>query len=155
MKDQTIGSSSHDMRSNDQRFKNSSTCPDAVHAALSRYPAKVSQQLLQLRKLVIQTHSKTASVGELVEGLRWGQPSYMTRKPETGTAIRLGMSKCGRPAMFFHCQTTLIATIRSHYLPVFDFEGNRALVLSSSLGSTKAELTHCIQLALTYKVTKT
>jgi len=127
-------------------------CAEEIFGAIHEFPDHVAKQLMQLRKLIIQTHKKTNNAGDLMEGLRWGQVSYLTKSPITGSTFRLGVGKCGRPALFFHCRTTLVETFRSHYLPVFDFEGNRALILSSSIASTKTELTHCIQQALTYKI---
>lgn len=119
---------------------------------LEQFPNEVGKALTQLRSLILSTHKKTENVGELSEVLRWGQLSYLTVKPQTGSMIRLGMSKSGKPAMFFHCGTSLIETYRAQYSHEFDFEGNRAVVLTSSVSSTKAALAHCIEQALTYKL---
>lgn len=122
-----------------------------VTDTLEQFPNDVSKALNQLRALIFTTHKKTESVGELSEVLRWGQLSYLTT---TGSMIRLGMSKSGKPAMFFHCGTSLIETFRAQYSHEFEFEGNRAVVLTSSVNSTKAALAHCVQQALTYKLEK-
>ena len=116
---------------------------------LEQFPNDVSKALGQLRALILSTHKKTENAGELLEVLRWGQLSYLS---PTGTMIRLGISKSGKPAMFFHCGTTLIETYRAQYTHEFEFEGNRALVLTGSVSSTKAALADCIQQALTYKL---
>ena len=119
---------------------------------LKQFPSEVGKALMQLRSLILSTHKKMANVGELSEVLRWGQLSYLTVKPQTGSMIRLGMSKSGKPAMFFHCGTSLIETYRAQYSHEFEFEGNRAVVLTSSVSSTKAALAHCVEQALTYKL---
>lgn len=124
---------------------------ELAQETLQQFPAEIGKALGQLRSLILFTHKKTENVGELSEVLRWGQLSYLT---PTGSMIRLGMSKSGKPAMFFHCGTSLIETYRAQYSHEFEFEGNRALVLTSSVSSTKAALAHCIEQALTYKLKK-
>jgi len=116
---------------------------------LSEFPASVSKVLSQVRSLILTTHKKTERAGELSEALRWGQLSYIS---STGSMIRLGMSKSGKPAMFFHCGTSLVETFRAQYSHEFEFEGNRAVVLTSSVASTKQALAHCIEQAMTYKL---
>lgn len=133
----------------DKRLEN---CPEHVAIAFLNLPDTIIDELLELRTLIVATHSKITNVGELIEDLRWGQPSYLTAKPVTGSTIRLGVGKCGRPAVFCHCQSHLIDTFRSQYEPVFEFEGNRALILTSTVKASKAELAHCIEQALTYKL---
>ncbi len=122
---------------------------ELAQETLAQFPKEVGKALGQLRLLVLSTHKKTKNVGELSEVLRWGQLSYLT---PTGSMIRLGMSKSGKPAMFFHCGTSLIEAYRAQYSHEFEFEGNRALVLTSSVSSTKAALAHCVEQALTYKL---
>ncbi len=120
-----------------------------AQAILEEFPDGVCKALKQLRTLILATHKKTEKAGELSEVLRWGQLSYLT---PTGSMIRLGMSKAGKPAMFFHCGTSLVETYRAQYSHEFEFEGNRAVVLTSSVSSTKAALAHCIEQAMTYKL---
>lgn len=127
-------------------------CPEHVATAFLNLPDSIIDEVLELRALIIATHSKTTNAGELIEDLRWGQPSYLTAKPVTGSTIRLGVEKCGRPAVFCHCQSRLIETFRSQYEPVFEFKGNRALILTSTVKSAKVELAHCIEQALKYKL---
>ena len=133
------------------KSKEKETSGDAKLAqeTLEQFPREIGKALRQLRSIILSTHKNTANVGELSEVLRWGQLSYLT---PTGSMIRLGMSKTGKPAMFFHCGTSLIETYRAQYSHEFEFEGNRAVVLSSSVSSTKAALAHCIEQALTYKL---
>jgi len=122
---------------------------ELAQSTLSEFPSDVAKVLEQVRSLILSTHKKSERVGELSEALRWGQLSYLT---DTGSMIRLGMSKSGQPAMFFHCGTSLVETYRAQYAHEFEFEGNRALVLTSSVASTKKALAHCIEQALTYKL---
>lgn len=121
-----------------------------VKTVFENFADSVRPQLLDLRELVFEIAAKTDAAGEIVEALKWGQPSYLTVRPKSGSTIRLGVGKSGRPALFCHCQTSLISEFRDIYPKTFDFEGNRALVLKEGGALPKAELAHCIALALTY-----
>ena len=126
-------------------------CPPHVKAAFDAMPAKQRKVLLALRKLILQTHRDTEGAGLLVEDLRWGQPSYLTEKPQTGSTIRLGLTKKDEPAMFAHCGTTLIGDFRRAHGALFEFEGNRALLPGNDVDAVRTELQGCITQALMYK----
>lgn len=121
-----------------------------VKAAFDVFPDGIRRQSLALRNLVFRIAEETETAGEIVETLKWGQPSYLTVKPKSGSTIRLGIGKSGQAALFCHCQTSLISQFRDIYPLIFDFEGNRALVLKKGTAFPEAELSHCIALALTY-----
>jgi hypothetical protein len=125
--------------------------PD-VAAAFAKFPDDVRTRLLDVRALIYQTAHETQGVGDIVETLKWAQPSYETVRPKSGTPIRLGVAKDQRPALFVHCQTTLIAEFRDLYENVFDFEGNRALVFGADPGANRDALAMCIRRALTYRL---
>ncbi len=127
-----------------------------VEEVFEAYPKKVQSKLKAIRKLIFHTARKTDGVGPLEETLKWGQPSYLTAATKAGSTIRIDRAK-GRDdavAVFFHCQTDLVKTFRDLYPDEFDFEGNRALIMSASSALPKAPLTHCIALALTYHLRK-
>lgn len=121
-----------------------------VKVVFETFSDSVRPQLLVLRDLVFETAAKTEAAGEIVETLKWGQPSYLTVRPKSGSTIRIGVGKSGQPALFCHCQTSLVSEFRDIYPQTFDFEGNRALVLKEGEALPRAELAHCIALALTY-----
>lgn len=129
--------------------------PSNVKPVFDGFPDNIRDQLLALRGLVFRVAAEMPSAGEIVETLKWGQPSYLTVRPKTGSTIRLGVGKSGQAALFFHCQTSLVSQFRDLYPQDFDFEGNRALVLKKSGRLPEAELVHCIALALTYHKRKT
>lgn len=109
-----------------------------------------------LRGLILETADATPHVGELEETLKWGEPAYLTRAPKTGTTLRLGWDKAGdRARLFVPCQTTLIETWRSHYHARLDFVGNREVSMPTDQPLPRAELQHCIAMALTYHLRKT
>ena len=123
-----------------------------VAAVFERYPAAVRKQLLRVRELIFDTAASLEGVGPLEETLRWGEPSYLTTQSGTGTMVRINQ----RPrddrafAIYFHCQTNLVATFRARYARHFEFEGNRALVFDVDDELPEAELKECVAMALTY-----
>ena len=124
----------------------------AVEAVFDAYPAGLRANLLGLRELIFATAREAKSVGALVESLKWGQPSYRPSKPRIGTTVRIDALKSEEPgyAMFFHCQTTLVATFRELYGDQLAFQGDRAIVFAPGRKVPRAALSHCIALALTY-----
>lgn len=124
--------------------------PADVAGAFERLSDDALPRLLAIRDLIFKVAADTDGVGEIVETLKWGQPSYLTVRPKSGSTVRLGVSKDGRPALFCHCQTTLVQQYRDLYEADFDFEGNRAVILKDDSSLPVAELEHCLALALTY-----
>lgn len=132
---------------------NEKTYPEftEVTAVFNRYPQPIREKLWELRELVLETAVSTPGVGKIVETLKWGQPSYLTVKPKSGTTIRLDAYNVnkGQIALFVHCQTSLIATYRQRH-PHLTTEGSRALILDAYAPLPTDTLRDCIQLALTY-----
>jgi hypothetical protein len=62
-------------------------------------------------------------------------------------------SAAGRYAVYFHCQTDLVATFRELY-PGLNYGGNRSILLDASEALPETALRHCVALALTYHVNK-
>ncbi len=122
----------------------------------NHYPAAVKQKLLALRQLIFDTFAELQNVGELEETLKWGQPSYLTKNPRTGTTIRIDAVKNNpdQYALYVHCQTNLIETFKQMYADKFEFAGKRAIIFSVKDELSTKELSHCIALALTYHSNK-
>jgi len=122
----------------------------AVADVFASYPNSVRADLLAVRELIFQVASDTDGVGEVEETLKWGQPAYLTCATKSGTTIRLGPGTAeGSYALYVHCQTTLIDTVRALYGDAFRYLKNRG-VLFQSTDRRPAELAHVVQLALTY-----
>ena len=123
-----------------------------VAATFDGYPRPSQDKLLDLRRLIFDTAAETAGVGHIEETLKWGQPSYLTPQTRSGSTIRIDAIKDDpqRFAIYFHCQTDLVATFRRLYPDSFAFEGNRAMHFCASDALPEDELKHCIALALTY-----
>ena len=135
--------------------KGASRPDSAVSATFEAYPKPVRAKLLALRKLILDTAKTTKGVGIIEEALRWGQPSYLTSESKSGSTIRIDQVKSvpGQYAVFFHCQTNLVATFRELY-PDLKYSGNRAILLDARDKLPEAELRHCVGLALTYHLGK-
>ena len=133
----------------------SNRTPD-VEAVFAAYPAKVNVKLRALRQLIFDTAAVTDGVGPLKETLKWGQPSYLTAESKSGSTIRIDRLKDddGRYAMYFHCQTNLIATFRELYADDLTFDGNRAILFDAKDRIPLRILRHCVSLALTYHLNR-
>jgi hypothetical protein len=128
----------------------------AVEAVFSACPGPVKTRLLALRRLIFDTAKTTEGVGRLEETLKWGQPSYLTPETGSGSTIRIDRirSTADQYAVYFHCQTDLVATFRELYAGELSFGGNRSIVLNVKDKIPEAALRHCVALALTYHLNK-
>ena len=128
----------------------------AVDAVFSSYPKPVKAKLLALRRLILDTARTTRGVGALQETLKWGQPSYLTPETGSGSTIRIDRvkSSADRYAVYFHCQTDLVATFRELYPNEFTYGGNRSIILDAGEKIAEPALRHCVALALTYHLNK-
>jgi hypothetical protein len=129
----------------------------AVASVFQSYPGKLKARLLSLRRLILATAAATPGVGAVEETLKWGQPSYLTAATGSGSTIRIdrvrpeSKTDAGdRYALYFHCQTGLVATFRELYSGTLTFGGNRSILLAADQPVPREALRHCIALALTY-----
>lgn len=128
--------------------------PD-VAGVFEAYPDELRERLLWLRQLIYEVASATEGVGQIVEDLKWGQPSYLTVKPKSGTTIRIDQTKVnGQYAMYVHCQTHLIEAFREMFPTQFDYDGVRAILFDLDSAIPMDELRECIRMALTYHSSK-
>ena len=129
---------------------------DGVADVFASCPKAARPYLDELRALVFETAASTPGAGALEETLKWGQPSYLTHRPKSGTTIRLGWSENGDTvSLFVHCQTSLVDTWRAHYGDALTFIGNREIAIPTDQSLPRAALQHCIAMALTYHLRKT
>lgn len=128
----------------------------AVDEVFKSYPAALRARLLALRRLILDTAKNTKGVGALEETLKWGQPSYLTTQTKSGSTIRIDQVKSpgNQYAIYFHCQTDLVATFRELYPNEMTYEGNRSIIFNASDRIPEQALRHCVGLALTYHLNK-
>ncbi|RMA58066.1 DUF1801 domain-containing protein [Ulvibacter antarcticus] len=120
-----------------------------VKEVFNNYPEIVRHKLLQLREIILSIASEVYGLQKLEETLKWGEPSYKTKN---GSTIRIDWKEKSpnQFAMYFNCNTSLIPSFRIIYKDVFQFEGKRALLFKMDDELPRAELEHCIKMALTY-----
>jgi len=108
---------------------------------------------LGLRDLVYTTAHRLGIEQDLVEMLKWGEPSYVCKK---GSTLRMGWKESNPEfyRVFFHCQTTLVETFREVYPDAFTYEGNRAIRLRMGDDIDLGKLGHCVELTLRYHLIK-
>jgi hypothetical protein len=128
----------------------------AVARAFESYPPAMRHKLLALRTLIFETAASTPGVGKLEEGLKWGEPAYLTPVTKSGSTVRIAWKQSSptQYGVYFHCQTNLVETFRTLFSNEFTFEGNRAIVFRESDVVPTDSLSFCIAAALTYHRTK-
>ncbi len=128
----------------------------AVEEVFDRYQEPIKTKLMVLRELIYDTAADLDTVGQIEETLKWGQPSYLTNHPKTGSTIRIdAVSKTeGQYALYVHCQTNLMAIFKQMYPHKFNFSDKRAIIFNAQDKLLEKELSHCIALALTYHLNK-
>ena len=135
--------------------------PDAlalpeVSAAYAAIPPTPRKYLQGLRSLILETAKTTDGVGTLTETLKWGEPSFVTSHPKSGTTLRLAWKPAlpDTAQMLVPCSTTLVDEWRQHYPGTLTFSGTRAIHLDINTPLPRTELAHCIAMALTYHARK-
>ena len=105
--------------------------------------------MFALRDLVFTTYQELELSAPLTETLKWGEPSYVC---DSGSTLRMDWQEAEPDVckVFFHCQTSLIATFRELYPDDFAFDGNRAIKLGVGNDIDLGKLGHCIGLCLRY-----
>ena len=139
-------------RKSNKKSNQISKTPELFEETIAQLPTHCPRLLKEVRALILDVQTENPEIGKLSEVLRWGQLIYLTEQTGSGSMIQIGLSKSGKPAMFFHCGTTLIETFQSQYTHLFGFESNRALLITEPVNDIHFEFKHCICQASTYKL---
>ena len=115
--------------------------------AFAPFPEQARERLREARALIHDVAATTPGAGAVVEEVKWGVPSFTT-SPRTGSPLRLGVAKCGAPALFVHCQTRLMADFAMTAPPDLVIEGTRAVHLPDDVRVLRPLITA----ALTYRL---
>ena len=120
-----------------------------VNAVFANYPDFVRDKLQHLRELVIETAEETDGVTVLEETLKWGEPSFVTKK---GSTLRMDWKEKtpDQYAMYFQCTSRLVDTFRLIFDHKFQYEGKRAIVFQLNQKIPELELKECIKASLIY-----
>ena len=122
-----------------------------VHQVFDKCLPQTKQVLLTIRQWIFEIAENSGQVGEILECLKWGEASYVTHTPKSGTTLRLSELK-SNPAeygLFVHCQTTLIGEFRVAY-PYFRYDKNRGVLFDSDEPIQTDAIKQFIYLALSY-----
>jgi len=122
-----------------------------IEDKFASYPDLLSQRLCAIRTLIHTIANTTKSVGIIEESLKWGQISFATVRPKSGTPIRIdGNEKDTSYSIFVPCSTGLIENFRTVHPDMFQYHGNREIRLDVNLPIPKPEFTLFLTAALTY-----
>lgn len=126
-----------------------------VREIFDLYEQPVVDRLLEIRSMIFETAEKTLGAGEIEETLKWAQPSYITRKPRTGSTIRIDKtSGVNGVSIFFICTSHLVDTFQEIYPNTFNYRDGRVIDFDLDSSIPIEELCHCIALALTHHLRK-
>lgn len=129
---------------------------DAIAKKFRSYPPDVRDRLLFFRQLIFDVAADHPEIGDIIETLKWGEPSFSN--PKTGSAIRMDWKQASSEllALYFNCKTTLLDDFKLIYPSAFCYQGNRAIHFDRQNHNIDiAALKHCFYLSLTYKLRKT
>ncbi|MCP9292563.1 DUF1801 domain-containing protein [Gracilimonas sediminicola] len=129
---------------------------NGVKEKFEAYPEHIRVKMERLRGLIYEVAGSTEGVGELEETLKWSEPAYLTKRPKSGTTLRIDWKEKSpdQIGMYVSCNTSLIDTYRSMFGDELNFEGNRAILLPVDTELPEKELRICIQMALRYHLDK-
>ena len=114
-------------------------------------PKNINTRLDQVRALIKRTAQKTNGVGEIEENIKWGQASFATVRPKSGTPIRIGGNvEDSTYSIYVPCSTSLISGFRETHPDMFDYHGNREIRFDVNAPVPEQELSLFISAALTY-----
>ncbi len=120
---------------------------------LKDHPAPLKSRLIDVRSLVLEIAETSDHIGVIEESVKWGQLSFATVRPKSGTPLRLGGDAgMGTYSLFVPCSTRLISDFRDHSAGMFDYHGNREIRLNIDTPMPKSELSLFISATLSYYV---
>ena len=122
----------------------------AVQAVFDACTAPVRASLLELRSLIFARAALLPDIGPVTEGLRWGQPAYLTPDTGAGCSLRIGPMGKGGFALFVHCRTDLIETFLAGPGAGMKTQGTRAVLFHADEGIATIPVSMLIDRALTY-----
>ena len=126
----------------------------AVEAVFSTYPESHKAHLFKLRELILDTADILELPDGIEETLKWGEPSYLPRKRQVGSTVRLGKFDDNSVGLYFNCQTMLVEGFRSMYGDDLAYSKNRAVLFNVDEPLPEKIITTCARMALRYHLDK-
>ena len=120
-----------------------------VAEKFAAYPDEIRPRMEHLRQSILDVAARVDGLEKLEETLKWGEPSYLTKR---GSTLRMDWKERApeQYALYFKCTSKLIPTIREVYGELFQYEKNRAIIFGLDEHIPYQELADCIEMALTY-----
>jgi sorbitol-specific phosphotransferase system component IIA len=105
---------------------------------------------VSLRELIYAVADDLEGVGPLEETLKWGEISYLN---PAGTTLRIGTPKgnAEQVAIFVHCGTKVVHTLKERGCDTLRFDGNRCIRLPDG-NLDQPDVVRAIEEILTYKL---
>lgn len=129
--------------------------PAEIADTLSTFPEHVQQEMQAIRDRIFALSEEDPNIGEIEEALKWGEISFLTVRPKSGTTVRLGYRPAkDKLAVFVNCQTSLIADFKEEFSDAFEYEKNRALLFTPKDQSNAHLLEEFLNRALKYHKNK-
>ena len=118
------------------------------------YPPIVKNEVLELRKIILDIALADNDIDFIGEDLKWGEPSFITKS--SGTTLRIDWKEKNPNSIsiFVNCRTKLISIYKDIYPDDFEYIGNREIRLSLLKRYSTKKLSKCIELALKYNLIK-
>lgn len=125
-----------------------------VETKYKGYPLAVKQDLLVLRKLILDVAKNDKDIDFIDEALKWGEPSFLTKS--SGCTLRIDWKEKspGNISLFVNCRSRLIEMFKELYPNDFEYIGNREVRLPLKGKYPKAKLKKCIELVFKYNLIK-
>lgn len=125
-----------------------------VEAVFLSFPKSHRDHLFDLRELILDTVDSLELPDGVEETLKWGQPSYLPRKRQVGSTVRLGKFDDQRVGLYFNCQTMLVESFRSMFGDELIYSKNRAVLFHLNEPLPEKRIADCTRMALTYHLDK-
>lgn len=132
------------------------TLTDKVAEAVHHYPQTAQRKFYEIRNAIYATAQSNPNIGPITETLKWGEPAYLTEASKSGSTIRLNW-KQKEPdfiGIYLNCQTSMLETMRLNHPGVFEYRGNRSILMPLNVRMPEKALNFCLNMALTYHISK-
>ncbi|MBU3004527.1 DUF1801 domain-containing protein [Paraglaciecola arctica] len=122
-----------------------------ITQVFDQYQTQTQHVLLTIRQWIFEVAANTEQIGQVEECLKWGEPSYVTHTPKSGTTLRLSQLKANpyEFGLFVHCQTSIIEEFRLVY-PDLRYDKNRGVLFDSREPIQTQVIKQFIYLAMSY-----
>ncbi|MFK7996845.1 MAG: DUF1801 domain-containing protein [Granulosicoccus sp.] len=107
-----------------------------------------------MREIILSTADDLALPGGVEETLKWGEPSYLPKKPRLGSTVRIGKFDEFNVGLYFNCQTMLVENFRSMFGEELTYSKNRAVLFHVTEPLPEAMIMVCTRMALRYHLDK-